>query len=64
MIDDNIIVKVLEVKGEYVKLWIIAPPAISVHREEVHAAIKAANQAAALTKNTQPVIPRPEKKDT
>ncbi|NLZ92747.1 MAG: carbon storage regulator CsrA [Firmicutes bacterium] len=61
IINDNITVKVLEVKGEQVKLGIAAPPEISVHREEVFTAIKAANKAAAITKNTLPDIPRPDK---
>ena len=37
VIDGNIRVTVIAVKGEKVRLGITAPPSISVDREEVHA---------------------------
>ncbi len=39
VIADNIRVKVLEVRGNQVRLGIVAPKEISVHRAEVHAAV-------------------------
>lgn len=39
VIADNIRVKVLEVRGNQVRLGIVAPKEISVHRAEVNAAI-------------------------
>ena len=39
LIADNIRVKVLEVRGSQVRLGILAPKEISVHRAEVHAAV-------------------------
>ena len=38
VIADNIRVQVLEVRGNQVRLGIVAPKEISVHRAEVHAA--------------------------
>jgi len=45
MIGDGIEVKVLDIKGEHVKLGIVAPLAVSVHRKEVYLAIQAENRA-------------------
>ncbi|GDY10615.1 hypothetical protein LBMAG52_41030 [Planctomycetia bacterium] len=39
VIADNIRVKVLEVRGRQVRLGIVAPKEISVHRAEVQAAV-------------------------
>lgn len=39
VIADNIRVKVLEVRGNQVRLGIVAPKEISVHRAEVNAAV-------------------------
>lgn len=47
VVDGNIVVTVLEVRGEQVRLGVRAPKHITVHREEVHAAIEAENRAAA-----------------
>lgn len=41
VINDNIVITVVEVRGDKVRLGIDAPAAISVHREEVLNAIKA-----------------------
>ncbi len=45
VIDDEITVTVLSVKGTQVRIGINAPPHVIVHREEIHARI--ANEAAA-----------------
>lgn len=50
VINDNIIVKILEIKKDQVKLGIVAPKEISVHRQEIFELIKEANQNAALSK--------------
>lgn len=39
VIDDNIVITVVEVKGDKVRLGIEAPKEIPVHRSEVHEAI-------------------------
>jgi carbon storage regulator len=47
VIGDNIVVTVVDVRGEKVKLGIEAPQDISVHRREVYEAIRRENQHAA-----------------
>lgn len=39
IIADNIVVKVLEIRGTIVRLGVDAPRDVSVHRHEVHEAI-------------------------
>ena len=51
MIGDNVEIKIVEVKGEYVKLGITAPRSIAVHRKEIYEAIKRENEQAAQTKH-------------
>jgi carbon storage regulator len=47
MIGHDVVVTVLEVRGDQVRLGIRAPRSIDVHREEVFANLQQANQAAA-----------------
>lgn len=46
MIGDQIEVKVLAVEGDQVKLGIVAPKSVKVHRSEVFKAIQEQNQEA------------------
>jgi carbon storage regulator len=48
MIGHEIVVTVLEVRGDQVRIGIKAPRSIDVHREEVFAALQEANRAAAV----------------
>lgn len=48
MIGNDIVVTVLEIRGDQVRLGIRAPRSVSVHREEVFAQLEAANRGAAL----------------
>lgn len=48
VIGDDIVITVLEVKGDTVRLGIDAPRSVRVHREEVHEALRRANAAAVL----------------
>jgi len=43
--DQEIVVTVLEVRGEQVRLGISAPPNVSVHRQEIWARIKSEKEA-------------------
>ena len=49
MIGDDIEVKILGVKEHQVKLGIVAPRSVAVHRREVYLAIQAENAQAAST---------------
>jgi carbon storage regulator len=53
MIGHDIVVTVLEVRGDQVRLGIKAPRSVDVHREEVFAALQQANQAAAVKPGQQ-----------
>ncbi|MCL2699339.1 MAG: carbon storage regulator CsrA [Defluviitaleaceae bacterium] len=54
MIDSQTEVVVLGIQGEQVKLGIVAPRSIAVHRKEIYEQIQAENLAAA--QNTDPSI--------
>jgi carbon storage regulator len=47
IIDENIVITVVEVRGDKVRLGIQAPREVPVHRSEVYDAIQAERQAAA-----------------
>ncbi len=49
MIGHDIVVTVLEVRGDQVRLGIRAPRSVDVHREEVFATLQQANKAAATS---------------
>jgi carbon storage regulator len=46
IIGDDVVVTVIDIKGEQVKLGVSAPKSISIHRKEVYEAIQAENLAA------------------
>src|SRR6187401_2233532 len=50
MIEDDIEVTVVDIRGDKVRLGINAPKEISVHRKEVYDAIRAENRRAAQVK--------------
>ena len=52
MIGHDIEVKVLDLKDNQVKLGIVAPRAIAVHRREIYLAIQAENAQAAVAPAT------------
>jgi carbon storage regulator len=47
MIGDEVVITVLEVRGDVIRLGIRAPRDIQVHREEIYRELQAANQEAA-----------------
>jgi carbon storage regulator len=61
MIGDDIEVKVLDLKESQVKIGIVAPRSVAVHRREVYLAIQAENAQAASVKQAEGIsklIPR------
>ncbi len=52
MIGDQIEIKILAVEGEQVKLGIVAPKTVKVHRSEVFEAIQAQNKEALASSST------------
>lgn len=52
VIGDDIVVTVLEVRGDVVRIGIDAPRSVRVHREEVYRELQAANEAAARSAGT------------
>ena len=47
MIGDNIVVTIVDIRGDKVRLGINAPSEIPVHRQEVYEAIRRENEGAA-----------------
>lgn len=50
-INDNIIIKVVELDNRHVKLGIEAPRTIAVNREEIYERIQKENEAASLSES-------------
>ena len=57
MIGDDIVVTVLEVKGDQIRLGIAAPRHVQVFREEVLVALQEANRSAVLEPGAAPGVP-------
>ena len=55
MVGDDVEVKVLDLKENQVKLGIVAPRAVAVHRREVYLAIRAENAQAAAASQLENV---------
>jgi carbon storage regulator len=47
VIGDDIVVKVVEVRGDVVRIGVEAPSAVRIYREELYRELEAANRAAA-----------------
>ncbi len=54
IIDDNIEISVVEIKGDQIKLGIKAPRSVKVFRQEVYLAIQNANKEAVKTSSVLP----------
>jgi len=52
MIGDQIEIKILAVEGEQIKIGIVAPKMVKVHRSEVFEAIQAQNREALSTSSS------------
>lgn len=60
MIGNDVIITVLEVRGDQVRIGIRAPREVQVHREEVYAEIQRANREAALSPDVPVDLPLPK----
>ena len=58
VIDDNIVITVVEIRGDKVRLGIQAPREVPIHRSEIHAAIQ--NEQAAHQKDDSARISQTE----
>jgi carbon storage regulator len=62
IINGNITITVLEIRGDHIRIGIDAPREITIHREEIHAELAAANREAAETRaGDVGKLPRPPK---
>jgi carbon storage regulator len=62
IIGHDIVVTVLEIRGDTVRLGVRAPREVSVHREEIYAKLRNENQAASGVSATDTsFLPRPPK---
>jgi carbon storage regulator len=60
MIGADVVITVLEVRGDQVRIGIKAPRTVAVHREEVFAEIQQENRDAALRPGVGPDIALPK----
>ena len=54
MIGNDIVITVISIRGDQVRIGIDAPRSVTVHRQEVAAAIEAANREAAAATEFDP----------
>ncbi len=63
IIGHDIVITVLEIRGDTVRIGIRAPREVSVHREEIYARLRAANEAAAgNAASDTSLLPKPPKR--
>jgi len=51
IVGDDIVISVIEVRGDAVRIGIQAPRSVAVHREEVYRELQRANEAAAAARD-------------
>ena len=62
IVNGNITITVLEIRGDHIRIGIDAPRDITIHREEIHAELAAANKNASNTSaDALGKLPRPPK---
>lgn len=60
MIGPDVVIRVLDIRGDQVRIGVEAPRSVTVHREEVAAEIRQSNQEAARQGVVTPTdLPRP-----
>jgi carbon storage regulator len=63
MIGDDVVVTIVDIRGDKVRLGIEAPQSIPVHRQEVYEAIQRENRRAAQTGTAATKDVRPPRED-
>ena len=63
-IGDQITIKIIEIRGNQVRVGIQAPKDLSIHREEIYALIQEQNRAAAQSSPANPELLSTVLKDT
>jgi carbon storage regulator len=63
IIGDNVIVEVIEIRGQTVRLGFDAPRSVPVFREELWLEVKRENEAAARAPDVLPDLPAPAGQD-
>jgi len=60
-IGDDIVITVVDIRGDRVRIGIQAPPDVSVHRQEVYEAIKNEKEPGSVRRKTEqaPTLPKP-----
>jgi carbon storage regulator len=57
MVGDEVVVEVMEIVGNSVRIGVQAPRAVPVYREEIYAAVRDENRAAADATTELPQVP-------
>ncbi len=63
IIGDNIVITIVEIRGDKVRLGIQAPTEIPVHRQEVYEAIQREDREISGTDKPLPASPFPNRRD-
>lgn len=58
ILGDDVVLTVMEVSGQTVRLGIEAPKSLPIYREEIWAAVKSENEAAAQADTALPKLPK------
>ena len=62
VIGDNVVIRVVEIRGDHVRLGIDAPRSVVIHREEIAEEIRIANEMAARQGDVDlDRLPRPKR---
>jgi cytosine deaminase len=59
VIGDDVVITVVDIRGDKVRLGINAPREVSVHRKEIYDLVKQKNQAASSAPSTSPALTHP-----
>lgn len=64
VIDENIVITVVEIRGDKVRLGIQAPKEVPIHRNEIYEAIRSEREAQSSAAPTSTDEPAPERAES